>query len=428
MADTVLDGLNRYTYVANNPLRFTDPTGHFWSEELANSDDSWSCGKTAFDNCSGGGGGSGSGSGDKGIVDGLVDGFLSTPRAVVDAVSNPRDTVTAIVSAQVDCYTSSFDSFTMALSSNGVSCMVEATVTETLAIADAHGWDYAASHMAGAAAFDALVLRSAGAALRAGRQGSRAATAARYCSFSAATEVLMADGTTKPISQVKVGDFVLAEDPETGERGAREVIASLPHTDLLVVLRTGSGEIVTTEDHHFWNATDQQWQESQDFDRGDQLLTSDGGHVRIEGIDWSTVHMAPAYDLDVAGIDTYYVAAGSNEVLVHNCNGAPRALPAFSRSSIDDAVTSVSRRHNDQISVGARAIDKRLGDNSAPFQGIEATTANAQAIVTDILESPTHTVFGQRTYDVYNAAGQGARFDVSSNRFITFLDETIATR
>ncbi|MCP3879967.1 MAG: hypothetical protein GY701_16475, partial [Sulfitobacter sp.] len=45
---------------------------------------------------------------------------------------------------------------------------------------------------------------------------------------------------------------------------------------------------------------------------------------------------------------------------------APRALPAFSRSSIDDAVTSVSRAHNDQISVGARAIDKRLGANSAP--------------------------------------------------------------
>lgn len=107
---------------------------------------------------------------------------------------------------------------------------------------------------------------------------------------------------------------------------------------------------------------------------------------------------------------------------------APRALPAFSRSSIDDAVTSVSRAHNDQISVGARAIDKRLGANSAPFQGIEATTANAQALVTDILENPTRTVFGRQTYDVYNAAGQGARFNVSSNRFITFLDETIATR
>lgn len=33
MADTLLDGLNRYTYVRNNPLRYTDPTGKC-NEEL----------------------------------------------------------------------------------------------------------------------------------------------------------------------------------------------------------------------------------------------------------------------------------------------------------------------------------------------------------------------------------------------------------
>lgn len=59
---------------------------------------------------------------------------------------------------------------------------------------------------------------------------------------------------------------------------------------------------------------------------------------------------------------------------------------------------------------------------------IEATTANAQALVADILATPARTVFGVRTYNVYNAAGQGVRFEVSTNRFITFLDETIATR
>jgi RHS repeat-associated protein len=29
-ADTVLDGLNRYAYCGNNPVMYTDPSGHFW--------------------------------------------------------------------------------------------------------------------------------------------------------------------------------------------------------------------------------------------------------------------------------------------------------------------------------------------------------------------------------------------------------------
>ena len=41
----------------------------------------------------------------------------------------------------------------------------------------------------------------------------------------------------------------LATDPETGESRAREVVATLPHTDQLLTLRTSSGVIVTIEDH-----------------------------------------------------------------------------------------------------------------------------------------------------------------------------------
>lgn len=103
-------------------------------------------------------------------------------------------------------------------------------------------------------------------------------------------------------------------------------------------------------------------------------------------------------------------------------------LSTFSHSTIDEAVDAVAEPYNKSISEGARALSKRLGAESGPFQGISATTENAQAIVRDILENPTRTVFGSRTYDVYNALGQGARFDVATNRFIGFLDETIATR
>lgn len=113
---------------------------------------------------------------------------------------------------------------------------------------------------------------------------------------------------------------MLATDPESGETGAREVIATLPHTDQLLTLKTSSGEIVTTEDHRYWNDTDQAWQESEHLDPDDRLLTADGDIVTVEGLDWSTVHTAAAYDLDIAGIDTYYIGAGDDEVLVHNCN------------------------------------------------------------------------------------------------------------
>lgn len=38
------------------------------------------------------------------------------------------------------------------------------------------------------------------------------------------------------------GDEVLAYDPETGERGPREVIATLPHSDQLGVLYVDNAE------------------------------------------------------------------------------------------------------------------------------------------------------------------------------------------
>jgi hypothetical protein len=137
----------------------------------------------------------------------------------------------------------------------------------------------------------------------------------------------MADGTRQRISEIEVGDEVLATDPETGETGPREVIATLPHTDRLLTLRTSSGEIVTTEDHKYWNATVGEWQESQDLEEGDRLLTPDGDEVLVEGLDWSTFHTDDAYDLDVPEPDSFYVGAGDEAVLVHNCPDGEEGVP-----------------------------------------------------------------------------------------------------
>ncbi len=144
----------------------------------------------------------------------------------------------------------------------------------------------------------------------------------RSCSFSGATLVLMADGSRKPIEDVKVGDRVLATDPETGETVAREVTHLWVHDDTLVDLTVDGDVITTTEDHPFWNETDHEWQRADLLDEGDRVRGADGDLLEVQGLDWSSARTAAAYNLTVDDIHTYYVAAGDDTVLVHNtCGG-----------------------------------------------------------------------------------------------------------
>lgn len=138
------------------------------------------------------------------------------------------------------------------------------------------------------------------------------------CSFSGETEVLMADGTTKPISEVEVGDWVLAEDPETGERGAREVTHLWVHQDTIIDLTIGGHDVATTEDHPFWNHTDAEWQAVAALDVGDLVLTANGATLTVDSIDWGSARTTTSYNLTVDDIHTYYVEVGGEEVLVHN--------------------------------------------------------------------------------------------------------------
>ncbi|MGH1489075.1 MAG: polymorphic toxin-type HINT domain-containing protein [Acidimicrobiales bacterium] len=137
-------------------------------------------------------------------------------------------------------------------------------------------------------------------------------------SFSADTTVLMADGTTKPISEIAVGDLVYAADPQSGETAPQAVLRTLPHVDQLLVLETSAGGVWTTEDHLYWNATDGKWQESQHLSPGDALLSATGATVLAQGLDWQTARVDLAYDLDVAGFDTFFVSVGDDSALVHN--------------------------------------------------------------------------------------------------------------
>lgn len=236
-------------------------------------------------------------------------------------------------------------------------------------------------------------------------------------SFSADTKVLMADGGHRPMAEIAVGDLVLASDPRTGESGPRRVEALWPHFDTLFKLELDTGEIMTTEDHLFWNATDAAWQEVQHFDIGDQALTSNGTSATVAGLDWSTRQWGQAYDISVQDLRTYYVLAGAEAVLVHNCD--LDALSAAGRVADRNGFTAAGR--------AAQKHAQRPGSTFPQPPDQRASTYNefGQDLLDDLLTASNtatqrwnHPSFGQVT-DFWGPS-YGARFG-PNDEFIGFL-------
>ncbi|MDG4765729.1 polymorphic toxin-type HINT domain-containing protein [Solwaraspora sp. WMMD406] len=167
-------------------------------------------------------------------------------------------------------------------------------------------------------------------------------------SFAPGTPVLLANGTTKPIEQIKIGDTVLATDPETGETAPKQVTDTITgHGDknlVSVTLQTGDNEptatLVATDKHPFWVPELQEWVDATNLKAGQLLQTSAGTWVQISAVrQWTetrTVH-----NLTVADIHTYYVLAGDTPVLVHNCG----TTDFFTVQGADDAARLGSGGH-----------------------------------------------------------------------------------
>ena len=146
----------------------------------------------------------------------------------------------------------------------------------------------------------------------------------RVLFFSANTEVLLADGVAIAIADVRVGDAT----------------------------------VTTTEDHEFWNVTDQAWQETQHIDAGDLLLTAAGATVEAGSLLWDTAHVAPAFDLTIDGIHAYHITAGDESVLVQN-NNARGCDPPDPDSAGDDAVL----RRSIELELDSAAARTRVGQD-----------------------------------------------------------------
>ncbi|WP_406174070.1 RICIN domain-containing protein [Streptomyces sp. NBC_00996] len=151
-----------------------------------------------------------------------------------------------------------------------------------------------------------------------------AVTACERNSFPGGTRVLMADGTRRPILDVRVGDLVLATDPASGRARPEPVTDTFRHrTDHLVdVSLAGGGTLTSTSGHRVYVAG-HNWVHVSDLRVGDRLRTSDGALQSVTALhDRPGLAPRPVYDLTVDGLHTFYVrpqGGHSRDVLVHNC-------------------------------------------------------------------------------------------------------------
>jgi RHS repeat-associated protein len=222
-------------------------------------------------------------------------------------------------------------------------------------------------------------------------------------SFTPNTKVLMADGSAKAIKDVKVGDKVLATDPETGETRVETVTAEIKGQGVKRLVKitvdidgkegSKTAEVTATDGHPFWVPELGEWIDATDLKSGEWLRTGAGTLVQITAVERWTALGATVHNLTVSTVHTYYVLAGATPVLVHNCGNAspnaedhvqwvaegpdmrlgPRARPAQQRAYEYESGVSAARS---DVATG-KAMVPRLsmpgpnGDVTAKFDGLD---------------------------------------------------------
>jgi RHS repeat-associated protein len=150
-------------------------------------------------------------------------------------------------------------------------------------------------------------------------------------SFTPETLVLMADGTTKPIAEVRIGDEVLATDPATSVTSSRKVTDTMIHTDdnlmdLVVKTDLGIDTIHTTDNHRVWNESLQSWVAVENLKSGDKLKTVNSLHAYVERLT-RVEGQRSMHDLTVEIDHTFYVDGGNGAILVHNAKSGKSMRP-----------------------------------------------------------------------------------------------------
>ncbi|MBM3251645.1 MAG: hypothetical protein FJZ11_02525 [Candidatus Omnitrophica bacterium] len=127
--------------------------------------------------------------------------------------------------------------------------------------------------------------------------------------FLSGTPILMADGTTKPIEQIQIGDKVLAFNEKTGDMQEDKVVKLSVHNAKKYLIVNESLKV--TPEHPFYS--EGKWVEIGSLKIGDKLLKYPGQIQEITSIK-EIEEETTVYNLEVEPSHTYF----ANDLLVHN--------------------------------------------------------------------------------------------------------------
>ncbi len=188
-------------------------------------------------------------------------------------------------------------------------------------------------------------------------------------SFPAETRVLMADGSSKAISEVHDGDIVMATDPQTGETRPETVTTTITtpddkdFTDLTLTddanPRGPPATITSTHHHPYWSDTRHQWVDAGELTPGEHLRRPDGTTLTIQNVR-NYAYAVTTHNLTVNQLHTYYVLAGATPVLVHNCDEVISMDEAVRRAvdHVGDGEVEIVRSGSKAVQFMSSSIDE----------------------------------------------------------------------
>ncbi|WP_328461678.1 HINT domain-containing protein [Actinoplanes sp. NBC_00393] len=204
-------------------------------------------------------------------------------------------------------------------------------------------------------------------------------------SFVPGTPVLLADGTTRAIEKLAVGDEVLATDPISGVTAGKAVTDTIIGSgdkqlvDITVdtdgTRGVATATITATHNHPFWVPALSEWVEAERLSPQQWLRTSAGTLVQISAVGHRSVQMV-VHNLTVADIHTYYVVAGSASILVHNDG-----------SGLCETATKTALAKNDRLNHAWRHLQE-VGIVTGNWSGKKSPEA-LRKILSPILQNPT---------------------------------------